>query len=65
MPGMPRVELTQNPQRHVACPPMEVRASTLREALDTVFAVYPALRSYVLDDQGEVRKHVVIFIDGE
>lgn len=65
MPRMPRVELTQNLQRHVACPAMDVPASTVREALDAVFAAVPRLRSYVLDDQGEVRKHVVIFVDGE
>jgi molybdopterin synthase sulfur carrier subunit len=65
MPRMPRVELTQNLQRHVACPPMDVAAGTVREALEAVFAAVPRLRSYVLDDQGEVRKHVVIFVDGE
>ena len=28
-------------------------------------ADYPRLRGYVLDDQGRVRKHIAIFLDGE
>ena len=56
---------TANLQRHVACPPTEVPGATVREALEAVFAGNPALRSYVLDDQGQVRKHMSIFVDGE
>jgi sulfur carrier protein ThiS len=29
-----------------------------------VFAANPALRGYLLDDQGHVRKHVAVFVDG-
>jgi sulfur carrier protein ThiS len=29
-----------------------------------VFAQYPTLRGYVLDDQQAVRQHVVVFVDG-
>jgi hypothetical protein len=32
--------------------------------LDAVFAGNPRARGYVLDDQGALRKHMVIFIDG-
>jgi molybdopterin converting factor small subunit len=38
--------------------------STVRELLQAVAVDYPALNSYVLDDQGQVRKHVAIFIGG-
>lgn len=62
---MPRVEVTQNLQRHVACPPAEVAGRDVREVLEALFARVPQLRSYVLDDQGAVRKHVVVFVDGE
>jgi hypothetical protein len=62
---MPRVEVTQNLQRHVACPPLEVEGQDVRAVLEALFTSVPALRSYVLDDQGAVRKHVVIFVDGE
>jgi hypothetical protein len=37
----------------------------VRAALDDYFAAYPAVRSYVLDEHGAVRKHVVIFCDEE
>ncbi|MET0181785.1 MAG: MoaD/ThiS family protein [Caulobacterales bacterium] len=36
----------------------------LREVLDDVFRAHPQLRHYLLDDQGRVRKHVAVFIDG-
>ncbi len=42
----------------------EVPGDTVRAALEAVFAEFPRLRNYVLDDQDRVRKHVVVFIDG-
>ena len=44
---------------------MQVEGATVRAALDAVFARRPPLRGYVLDDQGAVRRHVVIYINGE
>jgi hypothetical protein len=60
---MARVSFTGNLKRHLACPPMTVQASTVREALETVFAANPPLRSYILDDQGRLRRHVNIFVN--
>lgn len=60
-----KVVFTENIQRHVACPAMEVCARTVREALDAVFAANPQARSYVLDDQSRLRRHMSIFIDGQ
>ena len=37
---------------------------TLAAILDEMEASYPGLRSYVMDEQGHLRKHVNIFIDG-
>jgi hypothetical protein len=37
---------------------------TVRELLDALFALHPALRSYVLDEHGTLRHHVVAFVDG-
>lgn len=62
---MPRVSFTGNLQRHLSAPPAEVQGSTVREALDAVFANNPLLRGYVLDDQGAVRRHVNVFVGGE
>lgn len=61
---MPRVTFTQNIQRHVACPPMDVGGRTVREALEGVFARNERARGYVLDERGAVRTHMVIFVNG-
>jgi sulfur-carrier protein len=43
---------------------MNVSSTTLRGALDQLFTEFPMLRPYVLDDQGALRHHLAIFIDG-
>ena len=60
---MPHVEFAPALTRHVACPPQDVDAATLRDALARAFEAAPALRNYVLDEQGAVRKHVAVFIN--
>lgn len=62
---MPRVTFAPALTRHVPCPPQEVDASTLRLALEAAFRAAPALRGYVLDEQGAVRKHVAVFVNGD
>ncbi|MGE0700560.1 MAG: MoaD/ThiS family protein [Hyphomicrobiaceae bacterium] len=62
---MPRVVFTPNLQRHVECPETFVPGATVREALDNVFAGNPRARSYVLDDQAALRRHMTVFLDGE
>ena len=62
---MPSVKFTQNLERYLAVPAREVEGATVRQALDAVFDENPRLRSYVLDDQGRLRRHVVVFVDGE
>ena len=56
-------------RRHVDCPDGRVvplgEPPTARSALDGYFELYPAVRSYVLDDAGAVRKHVAVFVDGD
>lgn len=62
---MPRVQFTQNLSQHLSAPPRDVEARTVREALEAVFRENPRLRGYVLDDQNRLRKHVVVFVDGQ
>ena len=62
---MARVTFTQNIQRHVHCPPTDAPGDTVREVLDRVFEANQQARGFVLDDQGAVRKHIVVFIDGQ
>jgi molybdopterin synthase sulfur carrier subunit len=42
-----------------------VSLMTAAEVIETVAREYPGLRDRVLNDQGELRRHVNIFIDGE
>lgn len=62
---MPRVIFTPNIQRHVACPETTAPGGTVREVLENVFANNPMARSYVLDDQSSLRRHMTVFLDGE
>ena len=62
---MPRVSFTSALQRFLAVPPMQVAGATVGDALGAVFAERPALRGYVLDDQGAVRRHVAVYVGGE
>ncbi len=62
---MARVTFTPNLRRHLRAPDALVGGATVREALAAVFRDNPALQGYVLDDQGRLRQHVVVFIDGE
>ena len=62
---MPRVVFTSNLQRHVSCPQCEVVANTVSAALEEVFKEQKQLRGYVLDEQGDLRRHVFIFVDGQ
>lgn len=41
-----------------------VRGGTVREVLDALFAEYPVLRGYVVDERGALRHHVVAFLNG-
>jgi len=59
------VAFTPNLQRHVECPSHEVDGATVRAVLEQVFATNPRLRGYVLDDQGALRRHMMIFVDGQ
>ncbi len=60
---MARVSFTNNLQRHLSCPTVDVGGDTVRTVLDGVFAANPKLRSYLLDDQGRLRKHVKVFVN--
>lgn len=62
---MATVHFTPHLQKHVSCPTETVVAGSVREALNAVFEQNQPLRGYILDDQGCLRKHVVIFIDGK
>ena len=62
--AMPQIHFTPNLTRHASCPPMEAAAGTVAELLSRYFEQWPDVRGFVLDDQGHVRKHIRVFIDG-
>ena len=61
---MAKVSFTPALQRFLSAPAVEVKAATLGEALVAVFTSKPALRGYLLDDQGALRRHVVVYVNG-
>jgi molybdopterin converting factor small subunit len=58
------LHFTQNLARHTECPSAALTADTVGELLARYFESWPAVRAYVLDDQGEVRHHVKVLVDG-
>ena len=62
---MPTIEFTANLRRHVSCPPATVEGATVAQCLAAYFAAQPQVRSYVLDEQSRVRRHVVVFVGDE
>jgi hypothetical protein len=61
---MATVVFTHNLERHVDCPTVTTDAATVRDALEAAFVKSPRVRGYVLDEQGALRKHMVVFVDG-
>lgn len=62
---MPTLSFTPNLLRHVPVPSAHIGGATVREVLENYFRDNPQVRGYVLDDQGEVRKHITIFLNNE
>jgi molybdopterin synthase sulfur carrier subunit len=59
------LSFTANLQRHLRCEPQEVCGATVREVLEAACKSNPKLRSYVLEDDGSLRKHMNIFLNGQ
>jgi sulfur-carrier protein len=61
---MARVVFTQQLRRFTEVAEVETAATELRGALESAFGANARLRGYILDEQGHLRRHVVVFIDG-
>lgn len=62
---MPRVILTGSIRQHAGgVGAVEVRAQSVRAAVAALEASYPALRGWVVDEQGALRRHVKLFHRG-
>jgi len=63
---MPHLEFTSQLAQHVECPASQrVNATSLNEALETLFAQFPDLGTYMMQEDGSLKQHIAIFIDGE
>lgn len=61
---MATVIFTDNLRRHIDCPQQTVKGGTVSQILQQLFSSHPGLKSYVLDDQNRLRKHMLISING-
>lgn len=61
---MARIRFTGNLARHRPAPELEAEGGTLREVLDAALGRDDLLKGYILDEQGRLRKHVNVFVDG-
>jgi molybdopterin converting factor small subunit len=60
---MVKLTFTPNLLRHVDTPESPVSGDDLRQILDSYFQHNPRVRGYLLDDQGALRHHVLIFLN--
>ncbi len=60
---MPIVKFTNALKRfYPDLKPVEIHADTVVEILEKLDVLYPRLSTYIVDEQGALRKHVNIFI---
>ena len=62
---MAHLRFTANLQRHLRCEDQEHSGSSVAEILEAAFTLEPRLRGYVLEDDGGLRKHMNIFLNGQ
>ncbi len=63
--AMASLSFTANLQRHLRCESQELAGTSVREVLEAACAANPKLRGYVLEDDGSLRKHMNIFLNGQ
>ena len=61
---MATVRFTSHLARHRPTPVVEAQGGCVAEVLEAALAADPLLRGYVLDDQGRLRRHVNVYLDG-
>lgn len=62
---MAKVNFTANLSRHVDCPSVEATGATVREVLAAIFKDNPRLKTYIVDEQFSLRRHMGIIVDGQ
>ena len=62
---MAEIHFTSHLRNLVPDGPIAAPGVTVGEALKNLVAGQPHVRGYVLDDQGAVRRHVAVYVNGE
>ncbi|GIK64748.1 MAG: hypothetical protein BroJett018_25420 [Chloroflexota bacterium] len=63
---MPIIKFTHHLQRFFpTLAPQSIPGQTVAEIIQELDRRYPGLAAYIVDEQGGLRKHVNIFVDGE
>jgi DNA polymerase I-like protein with 3'-5' exonuclease and polymerase domains len=58
------LHFTQNLARHTDCPVAAIPAATVAKLFERYFESWPGVRDYILDNQGELRQHIKVLVDG-
>ncbi|WP_137936277.1 MoaD/ThiS family protein [Chitinivorax sp. B] len=61
---MPTIAFTRHLRQYLPITLQSFPGETLEALLVRVFTEYPSGRLYVLDEQGRLRRHIAIFVDG-
>ena len=61
---MARISFTQHLRAVGPVDPASYDGATLGDVLGAVARDFPRLPSYLLDDQGRLRRHIAVFVDG-
>jgi molybdopterin synthase sulfur carrier subunit len=62
---MARIRFTKTLRPHVDIAETQRAGSTVGQVLYALFSGNDKLRGYILDERGEIRRHMVIFVDGK
>ena len=58
------VRFTSHLARHRPTPVLEAEGGSVAEVLEAALSTDPLLRGYILDEQGRLRRHVNVYLDG-
>ena len=61
---MARISFTTHLRAVGPASPARYDGATLSEILAVMARDFPRLSAYVLDDQGKLRRHIAVFVDG-
>lgn len=58
-----KIVFTPQLERFITCPSQVVSGKTVAKALEEVFARNHELRGYIINEQGNWRGHIAVFVD--